>query len=172
MRQFAGDPPIEDTVSHLLRDRGDTVAVAESVTGGLTASLLTDIPGASEYLDRAWVVYAYDAWRTTLGVSRETLDDHGAVSGPAAGELAARARDLADTTWGLSTTGVAGPGGGSPETPVGTAFVGVSFGAPWESGDSFVRTERHEFAGNRTEVRERIARAGLQLLVRELENRS
>ena len=126
MHEFAADPPIEERVGDLLERRGETVAVAEGCTGGLAGALLTSRPGASAYLDRVLVPYDYDAIRDLLAVSRETLDAHGAVSEPAVRETAQAARDTADATWGVSTSGVAGPGGGTAETPVGTAFVGVA----------------------------------------------
>lgn len=170
MRRFVDEPPVEERVGERLRERGESLAVAESVTGGLLGALLTAVPGSSAYFDRGWTVYAYDAWRAELGVSREMLDEHGAVSDGAVEELAARARDRADVTWGLATTGIAGPTGGKPETPVGTAFVGLAYAAPWESGDSFVRSERFEFDGDRQEVREKFARAALSMLLGELES--
>ena len=113
-------------------------------------------------LDRVVVPYDYDALRTTLAVPRETLDEHGAVSEPTTLALARAARDTADATWGIATTGVAGPGGGTPDKPVGTGFVGVAYAAPWESGDSTARISRYEFDGDRTAVRERLARRALR----------
>jgi nicotinamide-nucleotide amidase len=164
MREFAADPPVEERVGEALREAGATVAVAESCTGGLVGSLLTDVPGSSDYFDRSLVTYSYDAKLTTLAVSRESLDTHGAVSEPVAREMAAGVRDVAGTTWGLATTGIAGPGGGTPEKPVGTVIVGVARAADWGTGDSFTRVVRHEFDGTRTQVKERIARTALSEL--------
>ncbi|ADJ15903.1 CinA family protein [Halalkalicoccus jeotgali] len=153
--------PIETRVGEALREREATVATAESCTGGLICSLLTDVPGSSDYLDRGFVTYAYDAKREMLGVSREALDDHGAVSDPVAREMARGARDVADVTWGLATTGVAGPTGGSEENPVGTVYIGVAHAAPWGSGDSYASVSRYEFDGSRTEIKGEIARQAL-----------
>ena len=161
MHEFAADPPIEERVGDLLERRAETVAVAEGCTGGLVGALLTSVPGASGYLDRVVVPYDYDALRDLLAVSRETLDDHGAVSEPAVRETARGICDTADATWGLSTAGVAGPGGGSEETPVGTVFVGVAYAAPWGSGESETTVARHTFDGDRAAVRERAARQAL-----------
>jgi len=161
MDEFADVPPVEERLGDLLRERGDTVAVAEGCTGGLTAALLTRPPGASEYLDRAKVPYDYDALREVFAVSRETLDAHGAVSDPAVRELAQAARDTADATWGVATAGIAGPSGGSAEIAVGTGFVGVAHAAPWGSGDSETTVARYEFDGGRDAVRERLARQAL-----------
>jgi nicotinamide-nucleotide amidase len=162
MYEFASDPPIEERVGDLLRERGETVAVAEGCTGGLVGALLTSVPGASDYLDRVVVPYDYDALRDLLAVSRETLDEHGAVSEPAVRETARGVRDTADATWGVSTSGVAGPGGGSEETPVGTVLVGVAYAAPWGTGESETTVARYEFDGDRAAVRERGARQALQ----------
>ena len=156
------------TVGELLTAREETLAVAESLTGGLVGSRITDVPGASAYFDRGYVTYAYDAKRELLGVSRETLDEHGAVAGPTAREMAERARDHADTTWGLSTTGVAGPGGGTDEKPVGLVFVGVAYAAPWESKESFSRSVRAVFDGDRDGVKVASTERALAELVRTI----
>jgi len=161
MHEFASDPPIEERVGDLLERREETVAVAEGCTGGLASVLLTSVPGASDYLDRALVPYDYDALRDLLAVSRETLDAHGAVSEPAVREVARGIRDTADATWGIATAGVAGPGGGSAETPVGTGFVGVAHAAPWGTNGSDATVTRYEFDGDRDAVRERLARQAL-----------
>ncbi|QCC48978.1 CinA family protein [Halobellus limi] len=164
MREFASDPPIESRVGDALRDADATVAVAESCTGGLIGSLLTDVPGSSDYFDRSLVTYSYDAKLTALGVARESLDEHGAVSEPVAREMAAGVRDVAGTDWGVSTTGIAGPEGGTPEKPVGTVYVGLAYRGEWGSGESYTRVERHEFEGDRTQIKERIAREALSTL--------
>lgn len=160
---------IEKRVGEALRESGATVATAESCTGGLVCSLLTDIPGSSDYVDRGFVTYAYDAKRAMLGVSREVLDEHGAVSEPVAREMARGARDVADVTWGVSTTGIAGPSGGTDDKPVGTVFIGIAYAASWESGDSYVTVSRHEFNGTRKEIKEKIARQTLSDLLTEIE---
>jgi nicotinamide-nucleotide amidase len=155
------DVPIEKRVGETLRERGETLAVAESCTGGLVGSLVTDVPGSSAYFERSLVTYSYDAKQELLAVSREALDDHGAVSEPVAREMARAVRDTAGTDWGVATTGVAGPTGGSPETPVGTVYIGVAHAAPWETGQSGSTVTRYEFDGSRTEVKDKIARQAL-----------
>ncbi|MFB6092049.1 MAG: CinA family protein [Haloquadratum sp.] len=164
MREFASDPPVEVRVGDALRDAAATVAVAESCTGGLIGSLLTDVPGSSDYFDRAVVTYSYEAKMTALGVARESLDEHGAVSEPVAREMAAGVRDTAGVDWGVATTGIAGPAGGTPEKPVGTVFVGLAHRGEWDTGDTYTRVERFEFDGDRLQVKERIARRALELL--------
>ncbi|WP_336345806.1 CinA family protein [Halalkalicoccus ordinarius] len=166
-----GNDPVERRVGEALREAGATAAVAESCTGGLVCSLLTDVPGSSDYLDRGFVTYAYDAKRESLGVSREALDTHGAVSEPVARKMARAARDVSDVTWGLSTTGVAGPSGGSEETPVGTVYVGVAYAGPWGTESSYATVSRHEFDGSRTEIKGKIARRALADLLDEIDDR-
>lgn len=165
------ETPVEERVGEALREREETVAVAESCTGGLVGSIITDVPGSSDYFDRSVVTYSYDAKRDLLAVTREALDEHGAVSEPVARQMARAVRDTADTTWGVATTGVAGPAGGSDETPVGTAFVAVAHAAPWESGDSTVAVERYEFDGDRGAVKHRIAEQALADLLDSVESR-
>lgn len=155
-------------VGERLRTAGHTIATAESCTGGLLASRITDVAGASDYFDRGMVTYAYDAKRELLGVTREALDEHGAVSEPVARQMARRVRDRSDTTWGLSVTGVAGPSGGTPGKPVGTVFVGVAYAAAWGTGDSYAAVERHEFEGDRAAVKDAAATAALDLLDRHV----
>jgi nicotinamide-nucleotide amidase len=165
MHAFAGKPPIEETAGETLREHGDTVAVAETVTGGLVTSLLTAVPGASEYVDRGFVPYSYDSLREQVGTAREELDAEGVVSAPVTRQLAKRARDVAGAEWGVATTGVAGPGGGTTEKPVGTVHVALARAAPWGSDRSYAAAETHEFEGDRGAIRERTARAALALLV-------
>jgi len=165
MDDQADDSPIEERIGDALRERDATVAVAESCTGGLIGSLLTDVPGSSDYFDRSLVTYSYDAKLEELAVSRESLDGHGAVSAPVAEQMAAGVRDRAGTTFGLSTTGIAGPEGGTEEKPVGTVFVGRAYAAEWGSGGSYTEVSRHVFDGSRTEVKAQIARGALELLL-------
>ncbi|WP_241686223.1 CinA family protein [Halorubrum amylolyticum] len=158
--------PVEETLGDLLTERGEALATAESLTGGLVGSRVTDVPGASAYFDRGFVTYAYAAKRELLGVSREALDAEGAVSAPVAEQMAAGARDRADTTWAVATTGIAGPDGGTEEKPVGLVYVGVAYAAPWGTEESFVRTERFVLDGDRAAVKRKAVDAALKALVR------
>lgn len=164
MRAFVDDPPVEERVGQALREADHTVAVAETCTGGLLTALLTAVPGASAYLDRAFVPYSYDSLREELGIDRETLDAEGVVSEPVTRALARRARDRSDATWGVATTGIAGPTGATADKPVGTVYVGIAYAGPWETGTSYATARRHEFDGDRGEVRERASRAALAQL--------
>jgi nicotinamide-nucleotide amidase len=166
------DTPVEARVGEALREAEETVAVAESLTGGLVGSRLTDVPGSSAYFDRAVVAYSNDAKQETLAVSRESLDEYGAVSAAVAREMAQGVRDTARTTWGVSTTGIAGPTGGTAEKPVGLVFVGVAYAAPWGTDDSFTRAERYVFDGDRGAVKSRSATEALSDLLAAAEGRT
>lgn len=162
---------IERRLGDALRESDATIAVAESCTGGLVGSLLTDVPGSSDYFDRSLVTYSSRAKRALLAVSRESLDAHGAVSEPVARGMARGARDTADATWGLATTGIAGPDGGTDEKPVGTVYIGVAHAGEWGTGESTSRVEHHVFDGTRTEVKAKIARRALTAVLEALDDR-
>jgi len=117
---------LETVVGDLLVREGATLAVAESCTGGLLASRLTDVAGSSAYFVFSGVTYANEAKVNVLGVSPETLEMYGAVHEETAKEMAVGARRIADTTYGLSVTGIAGPSGGTEEKPVGTVCIGLA----------------------------------------------
>ena len=166
----AADAPVEKRLGERLRSAGHTVAAAESLTGGLVGSLLTDVPGSSDYFDRSTVAYSNDAKLDAIGVRREALDAHGAVSAPVARQMARGARDDAGTTWGVSTTGIAGPTGGTEEKPVGLVFVGVAYAGEWGSRESFARARRYVFGGDRRDVKKQSARRALEDVLRALDS--
>ncbi|EMA42918.1 CinA family protein [Halobiforma nitratireducens] len=163
------DRELPMAVADALRETDATLAVAESCTGGLIGAALTAVPGASDYFHSGSTTYAYDAKRRRLGVSRESLDEHGAVSEPVAREMARGVRDVADVTWGIATTGIAGPTGGTEETPVGTVYVGVAYAGPWGSESSYSTVSRYVFDGDRAEVRARTVDAAFEDLLEEVE---
>jgi nicotinamide-nucleotide amidase len=144
---------------------GITVAVAESCTGGLVASTITEVPGSSGYFLGGVVSYADAAKRELLGVAEATLQAHGAVSAQVAMAMAAGARTRFTATLAVSTTGVAGPDGGSEAKPVGLTYVGLA-----TDGTSDVR--RFQFAGDRAANREAAARAALEWLCEAAEGRA
>ncbi len=149
-------------VARALRARNATVALAESLTAGLGAALLADEPGASDWLRLSVVAYTDDAKRAVLGIPAELLATDGAVSERVAAAMAEGARRLGGSTFGLSCTGLAGPGtGGSPE-PVGTVFTALS--AP----DGETRVVRHRFGGDRERIRRFTAYAMADALRRHL----
>ena len=117
---------MEQIVGRLLYENNATLAVAESCTGGLIANLLTDVPGSSEYFLFSAVTYSNQAKMKILKVQTQTLAKHGAVSDQVAGEMAHGARHSVDATYGLATSGIAGPGGGTDDKPVGTVCIGLA----------------------------------------------
>jgi nicotinamide-nucleotide amidase len=121
-----GDDTLPQVVGRLLADRGETLAVAESCTGGYISNQLTTIPGASTWFDRGGVTYSNAAKVQWLGVPPYIIDRNGAVSRECAETMALGIQKVAGTTYGLSVTGIAGPTGGTPEKPVGTVFVGLA----------------------------------------------
>ncbi len=141
-----GAVTMEEVVGRLLRERGLTLALAESCTGGLVGHRLTNVPGSSAYVRGALVAYANSAKEALLGVRPETLAAHGAVSEETAGEMAAGARRALGASLGVSTTGIAGPDGGTPEKPVGTVCFGLA-------SDAGVVTRRYQLWGTRDWVK-------------------
>jgi nicotinamide-nucleotide amidase len=148
---------LERVVGDLLQASSLTIAVAESCTGGLLSSRLTDVPGSSAYFDRGVVCYSNASKMALLGVPAEVIQSHGAVSEPVAEEMAARVRVLAGVSVGVGITGVAGPAGGSEVKPVGTVAV-----AAVTDGERRVRTYR--FAGGREQIKFQASQAGLNLV--------
>lgn len=134
-------------VGAALKQAGLILATAESCTGGWVAQVVTHTAGSSEWFDRGFVTYSNDAKRTQLGVSARTLVRYGAVSPETAVEMAAGALDKSNAMISLAITGIAGPGSGSPDKPVGT----VCFAWCQHSHDAVVRT--HHFSGGREAVR-------------------
>jgi nicotinamide-nucleotide amidase len=159
---FALEPvDLAAVVGGMLRERGMTVAVAESCTGGLVAKRMTDAAGASEYVHAGFVTYSNDAKRDMLGVAETTLAAHGAVSEACVREMAEGARRAARADAAMAITGVAGPGGGSAEKPVGTVWMAVAL-------ESATHVRHAIFPCDRSEVRERSAQAALDMLRRAL----
>lgn len=143
---YGVDYTMAHAVFDLLRARGETVTFTESCTGGMVAASLIECPGASDVLTESYVTYSDDAKARILGVSADTLATHTAVSAQCAAEMAEGARRAAGSTWGVSTTGYAGPDGGTPEHPVGTVFIGIA-------GPNSTTTHEFHFRGNRDWVR-------------------
>ncbi|NMC97655.1 MAG: competence/damage-inducible protein A [Deltaproteobacteria bacterium] len=121
-----GEQTLEEVIAGLLTAKKLTIAVAESCTGGLITNRLTDVSGSSVYLERGLVTYSNAAKISVLGVPAEIIEKHGAVSEETARLMAEGVRKLAGTDLGLSSTGIAGPTGGSPEKPVGTVYLAVA----------------------------------------------
>ena len=148
----------------LLGERGLTLAVAESSTGGLVGHLLTEIPGSSAVFLGGAIAYA-NRLKEQLGVPRELIDAHGAVSAEVAASMAEAIRRQTGADYGLAVTGIAGPGGGTAAKPVGLTFVAVT-------STSGIVAREHGFRGNRSAVKEASARAALEFLCEALSGRA
>jgi nicotinamide-nucleotide amidase len=130
-----GEQTLEDAVGALLRRRGRTVAVAESCSGGLLAQRFTSVPGASDYFVGGVVAYANETKTALLGVPEDLLEEHGAVSEPVARAMAEGVRERLAADFGLSTTGISGPAGGSEAKPVGLVCVALAHAEGTEAGE-------------------------------------
>ncbi len=155
------DELLEEVVGKLLKANSATLATAESCTGGLLAGRLTDVPGSSDYFIEGVVSYANEAKIDLLGVSRTLIEEHGAVSELVAEAMARGIRERAGTTLGIGITGVAGPGGGSEEKPVGLVFIALA------SADE-CKVRRFIFPGDRQFIRTLAVNAALDLVRRRL----
>ena len=152
--------PLEVAVGEVLLEKKATLAVAESCTGGLISHKITSVPGSSDYFERGVVVYSNKAKADYLGVSDEMLNSCGAVSSETAMAMAYGIRKAASTTFGLAVTGIAGPGGGTAEKPVGLVFIAIA-------GPNGIEVTGSRFEGDRSEVKEKTAEAALTWLLSE-----
>ena len=156
-----GDITLEIVVAELLLKESLTIGVAESCTGGLISHKLTNVPGSSHYFNRGFVAYSNEAKNEILGVPKETIQTHGAVSPETAKAMAEGVRRISGTDIGISTTGIAGPGGATPTKPVGLVYIGYA-----DKERSL--TEKHRFSRNREWNKERAAVTALDLIRRIL----
>ncbi len=140
-----------------LFQRSQMLATAESLTGGRLGDVMSAAPGASDTYLGGVVSYATEVKRSVLGVSEETVEEHGVVSARCAEEMATGARDLIGADWAVSTTGVAGPAQQEGK-PVGLVFIGVA-------GPAGVRSERFDFDGDRADIREKVVKAAIDLVL-------
>ena len=155
------DDTLQQAVITLLTEQGKTVATAESCTGGLIAGMLTDVPGSSAAVLGGWVTYANAMKSNEVGVPAKLIEQHGAVSAEVVEAMARGALEQSGADTALSTSGVAGPGGGTDAKPVGTVWVGLA----WREGGA-VHAQRYltNLAGDRATIRDRSAKCALQLL--------
>lgn len=154
---------LEEKIVRELQNKGYTITTAESCTGGLLAGRILNVSGASEVYNEGHITYSNEAKERLLGVGHETLERYGAVSEQTATEMARGAARVANANVGLSTTGIAGPGGGTIEKPVGLVYVACCI-------NEKVWVEEHHFHGNREENRNAAVEAVLQLLLNILSN--
>lgn len=149
---------LEVLIGSLLRSHAWRLAVAESCTGGLVGHYLTNVPGSSDYFLGGVISYANEAKEHLLGVSRETLETYGAVSRETVLAMARGVRQLLSADIGMSVSGIAGPGGGTPEKPVGLTWIGLS-------AKSDENAWKHVWRGDRIDNKEQSAKAVMQHLI-------
>jgi nicotinamide-nucleotide amidase len=159
-----GTEPLEKVIGRLLTEQKLTIALAESCTGGLIAHRLTNVPGSSAYFVGGVVSYANEAKERMLGVSHQTLQEHGAVSKETAQEMSRGVRRLLQTDLALAVTGIAGPSGGTPEKPVGLTYIALTT-------EDLDRCKRYFWKGDRWSNKEQSAEAALEMLRQYLEAR-
>lgn len=152
----------EEHILRLMVSKALRMSVAESCTGGLIASRITDVPGSSEYFEAGVVTYSNGSKTRFLGVPEDLIVARGAVSSEVAESMAQGVQRVTGADVGLSVTGIAGPGGGTEDKPVGTVFIGLS----WDGGST---VKESHFEGNRTEIRQQTSQAALQLVLDYLE---
>lgn len=152
------DVALAAAVGAMLQQRGQTLALAESCTGGLIGQMITDAPGSSAYFIGGWITYANAMKISQLGVDEALIEQHGAVSAPVAEAMARGALERSDADHAVSITGIAGPDGGTDDKPVGTVYIGLA------SRRVDARASHHVLAGDRPNVRRRAALTALNLL--------
>ena len=157
-------PPPTDATLHTLAERvgaqlqarGHTLATAESCSGGWIAKTITDIPGCSAWFDCGMAAYSYEAKQALLGVRPQTLETHGAVSRETVIEMVSGALVNSGASVAVAVTGIAGPGGGSDDKPVGTVWIG------WKRRGGYARAQVFQFDGDREAVRRKTVAAALE----------
>jgi nicotinamide-nucleotide amidase len=152
---------LEEVVGELLVERGFRIGTAESCTGGLITSRLTDVPGSSRYVDRSVISYSNEAKTELLGVPADLIAAHGAVSEPVALAMADGIRSRGGVDVGIGVTGIAGPGGGSPDKPVGTVAIAAVTAAA-------TRSRVFRFIGEREQIKFQASQAALDMVRRLL----
>jgi nicotinamide-nucleotide amidase len=157
-----GDVTMEERVGELLRENGKTIATAESCTGGLIGSRITDVAGSSQYYLGGLVAYSNDVKHRQLGVSKTTLSMFVAVSEETAAEMAVGIRERTGADIAIATTGIAGPGGGTAEKPVGTVCVAIAV------GDGDARSRIYQLWGTREWVKVLTSQVALDWVRRHL----
>lgn len=153
---------LEEQLGEKLRDRKLTLAVAESCTGGLLGSKITDVAGSSEYFLGGVIAYQNEVKESLLHVPQDVIESHGAVSAQTVEAMAVGCRDLFKCDIAVSITGIAGPGGGSAEKPVGLVYVGLATA-------SGVISHRFQWDGSRTQNKESSVRAAMEMILAALQ---
>jgi len=152
---------LEKVIGKRLRERGWTLSVAESCTGGLINDRITNVPGSSDYFEGGMVTYSNESKARHLGIPLDYIKRYGAVSPQVARKMAWGVRKTFDTTFGLSTTGVAGPTGGTKRSPVGRVFIGIASGRK-------IWVKRKDLKGSRREIKKKASEKALQFFYEKL----
>jgi PncC family amidohydrolase len=152
---------LEKVIGEYLREMGWTLSIAESCTGGLISDLITNVSGSSDYFEGGMVTYSNDSKAKHLGIPLDYIKRYGAVSPQVARKMAQGVRKAFNTTFGLSTTGVAGPTGGTKRAPIGRVFIGFTNGRR-----TWVR--REDFKGSRREIKRKAAERSLKFFYETL----
>ncbi|MGA2316401.1 MAG: CinA family protein [Thermodesulfobacteriota bacterium] len=152
---------LEKIIGDRLKERGWTLSIAESCTGGLISDRLTDVPGSSDYFEGGMVTYSNESKAKHLGIPLDYIKNYGAVSPQVARKMAQGVRKAFNTTFGLSTTGVAGPTGGTKRAPIGRVFIGFTNGRR-----TWVR--REDFKGSRREIKRKAVERSLKFFYETL----
>ena len=152
---------LEKLIGNYLREKGWTLSIAESCTGGLICDRITDVSGSSDYFEGGMVTYSNESKAKHLGVPLDYIKRYGAVSPQVARKMAQGVRKAFDTTFGLSTTGVAGPTGGTKRSPIGRVFIGFADGKrAW--------VKKEDFKGSRREIKRKATERSLEFLYKIL----
>jgi len=154
---IGGSPALEEQIGALLRKHEKTISIAESCTGGFISHRITNVPGSSNYYNCSVIAYSNQSKIDTLHVSPETLKKFGAVSHQMAIEMAQGIKQISGSDLGLAVTGIAGPGGGTPEKPVGLVYICLA-------SDESVVCEEFRFKGKRGEIKFQASEAALQMI--------
>jgi nicotinamide-nucleotide amidase len=152
---------LEKTIGDLLREKGWTLSIAESCTGGLICDRITNVPGSSDYFEGGMVTYSNESKTKHLGIPSDYIKKYGAVSPQVARRMAQGVRKAFGTTFGLSTTGVAGPTGGTKRAPIGRVFIGFADGRK-------TRVKKFDLKGNRIQIKRKATEKSLQLFYETL----
>jgi PncC family amidohydrolase len=155
---------LKEKLFSLLCERNLKISTAESCTGGMIGASITSIPGISAYYECGFVTYSNEAKQKLIGVNKETLDEFGAVSGETVLEMAQGALEKSGADIAVSVSGIAGPGGGTAEKPVGLVYIGCAS----EGKNLF---EKYIFKGNREEVRQQTVNSALEMIIKRIENK-
>lgn len=149
-------------VGQLLRTSGKLLCVAESCTGGLLGSIITAVPGSSDYFVGGIICYSNRVKRDLLGVSPEILEKHGAVSSEVVAAMAERSCQIFEAECGIAISGIAGPGGGEEEKPAGLVYIGIRCGNRLE-------IRENNFSGSRNQIRKQSCRKALEVIIEMLQ---